>query len=326
MAYITGNRTLCEYEVWAPSHILIPVLHVIICILGLSGNGIVIFFLWRSRSKWRAVDIYIGNLALADFIFLLNLPLWATYEALEYHWIFGRALCKLSNFLWLVNMYASIFFLTCLSLHRYLAIVHPQDSSRLLTRSHVHISLAFIWPLAGLLSVPELVFNNTFEKDNRTECSMDFSVVTGEASKLRWDASLDIMNLTLGFALPLLAVIVCYSGIAFTLARHFHVEHRDDERMWRLLKIISLLVLVFSVCWMPYHVVTIVYSLSKLGPVPPSCGILFFHDLVYPYVECLAYANSCLNPFLYAFCDPRFRLKCLHLLHLKSDPPSGSTS
>ncbi|XP_063065841.1 apelin receptor B-like [Engraulis encrasicolus] len=312
-------------EGWTPSHVLIPLLHILICVLGLLGNIVVIYIVWRDRSKWRTLDLYIVSLAVADFIFLVNLPLWATYEAMGNHWVFGRALCKLSNFMWLVNMYASIFSLTCLSLHRYLTIVRSRANLQLCTRS-IKTLLVFVWLLAGLLSIPELVFNNTFQEDNRTRCSMDFRVVVDGRSKLQCDATLDLMNSVVGLVVPLLAVMVCYGCIAYTLARHFHGEAREARRMRRLLKIICLLVLVFAVCWTPYHVATLLFSLSRLlgnGDAALSCSV---HGAAYPYIECLAYANSCMNPLLYAFCDPFFRSQCLTLVHLRKTPVSGSSS
>ncbi|XP_016402115.1 apelin receptor B-like, partial [Sinocyclocheilus rhinocerous] len=96
-----------------------PVLYMLIFILGLTGNGVVIFTVWRAQSKRRAADIYIGNLAFADLTFVVTLPLWAVYTALGYHWPFGVALCKISSYVVLLNMYASVFCLTCLSLDRY---------------------------------------------------------------------------------------------------------------------------------------------------------------------------------------------------------------
>ncbi|XP_025033375.1 apelin receptor B-like, partial [Python bivittatus] len=74
-------------------------------------------------TKRRSADAYIGNLALADLAFVVTLPLWAAYTALRFHWPFGSALCKLSSYLVLLNMFASAFCLGCLGFERYLAIV-----------------------------------------------------------------------------------------------------------------------------------------------------------------------------------------------------------
>lgn len=315
-----GNSS-CEFSEWGPSYSLIPVLYMLIFILGLSGNGVVIFTVWKAERKRRAADVYIGNLALADLTFVVTLPLWAVYTALGYHWPFGVALCKLSSYIVLLNMYASVFCLTCLSLDRYLAIVRSLSSSQLRTRGRMRASLAAIWILSGVFASPTLLFRTTiFDNElNRTSCAMDFSMVLSRPSEEKfWISGLSISSTALGFIIPLLAMLVCYGFIGCTVTRHFNKNlHKEDQRKRRLLKIITTLVVVFAACWIPFHVVKSMDALTYLDLAPDSCYLLSFLLLTHPYATCLAYLNSCLNPFLYAFFDLRFRSQCLCLLNLK---------
>ncbi|KAH1177890.1 hypothetical protein KIL84_011592 [Mauremys mutica] len=90
-----------------------------------------IFTMWRSpQAKYHSADTYIGNLALADLAFVVILPLWAAYMALRFHWPFGLALCKLSSYLVLFNMFTSAFCLGSLSFEHYLAIMRSLLRSR----------------------------------------------------------------------------------------------------------------------------------------------------------------------------------------------------
>ncbi|KAF1388659.1 hypothetical protein PFLUV_G00064940 [Perca fluviatilis] len=319
--YYDDNETaLCDFSEWEPSYSLIPVLYMLIFILGLSGNGVVIFTVWRSKSKRRAADVYIGNLAIADLTFVITLPLWAVYTALGYHWPFGVALCKISSYVVLVNMYASVFCLTCLSFDRYLAIVHSLSSSRLRSRGTMLASLGAIWFLSGLLAVPTLLFRTTVndQNNNRTTCAMDFSLVTmNQRHEYLWIAGLSLSSSALGFLLPFLAMTIFYCFIGCTVTRHFNNLRKEDQKKKRLLKIITTLVVVFAICWTPFHVLKSMDALSYLNLAPNFCGFLRFLLLAHPYATCLAYVNSCLNPFLYAFFDLRFRSQCLCLLNLK---------
>lgn len=320
--YYEYNDTACDFSEWEPSYSLIPVLYMLIFILGLSGNGVVIFTVWRSKSKRRAADVYIGNLALADLTFVITLPLWAVYTALGYHWPFGVALCKISSYVVLVNMYASVFCLTCLSFDRYLAIVHSLSSSRLRSRGTMLASLGAIWLLSGVLAVPTLLFRTTVndQNSNRTTCAMDFSLVTGDMNQRHeslWIAGLSLSSSALGFLLPFLAMTIFYCFIGGTVTRHFNNLRKEDQKKKRLLKIITTLVVVFAICWTPFHMLKSMDALSYLNLAPNSCGFLSFLLLAHPYATCLAYVNSCLNPFLYAFFDLRFRSQCLCLLNLK---------
>ncbi len=318
--YEETNSSMCDFNEWEPSYSLIPVLYMLIFILGLTGNGVVIFTVWRAQSKRRAADIYIGNLAVADLTFVVTLPLWAVYTALEYHWPFGVALCKISSYVVLLNMYASVFCLTCLSLDRYMAIVHSLTSTQLRTRGHMRASLATIWLLSGVLAAPTLLFRTTVHdaETNYTSCAMDFSLVVSKpGQETFWIAGLSISSTALGFLIPLLAMMVCYGFIGCTVTRHFNSLRKEDQRKRRLLKIITTLVVVFAACWMPFHVVKTMDALSYLNLAPDSCTFLNLLLLAHPYATCLAYVNSCLNPFLYAFFDLRFRSQCLCLLNLK---------
>ncbi|KAF7217019.1 apelin receptor B [Nothobranchius furzeri] len=329
----TENSTMCDYSEWMPSYYIIPVLYMLIFILGLSGNGVVIFTVWRTQGKRRAADVYIGNLALADLTFVVTLPLWAVYTAMGYHWPFGVALCKISSYVVLLNMYASVFCLTCMSFDRYLAIVHSLSSSQLRTRGNIQASLTTIWLLSGLLAAPTLIFRSTkFDSEtNRTSCAMDFSlVVSTKPEENLWIAGLSISSSALGFLLPFLAMMVCYCFIGCTINHHFNTLRKEDQRKRRLLKIITTLVVVFAVCWFPFHIVKSADALSYLDLFPTTCDFLRFLLLAHPYATCLAYINSCLNPFLYAFFDLRFRSQCLYLLNVKkilhTSPPSSLSS
>ncbi|XP_006640353.1 apelin receptor A [Lepisosteus oculatus] len=317
--YYEDNETMCDYSEWEPSFSLIPVLYMLIFILGLSGNGVVIFTVWKSKSKRRAADIYIGNLALADLTFVITLPLWAVYTAMGYDWLFGVALCKISSYVVLVNMYASVFCLTCLSFDRYLAIVHSLSSTNLRSRPTMITSLGVIWLLSGVLAVPTLLFRTTLQDEaNKTSCGMDFSLVTlNREHESLWIAGLSLSSSFLGFLLPFLLMTVFYCFIGSTVTRHFNNLRKEDQKKQRLLKIITTLVVVFALCWTPFHVLKSLDALIYLKVLPQTCALLSVLLHAHPYTTCLAYVNSCLNPFLYAFFDLRFRSQCLCLLNLK---------
>ncbi|XP_005990330.1 apelin receptor A [Latimeria chalumnae] len=316
--YCEDNFTdSCDYTDWAISYSLIPVLYMLVFIFGLSGNGVVLFTVWKTKLKRRSADIYIGNLALADLAFVITLPLWAVYTALGYHWPFGSALCKISSYLVLVNMYASIFCLTCLSFDRYLAIVHSLSSSRLRSRNTILLSLAITWILSGQLALPALILRTTIEKDNVTFCDVDFSGLAEPQNEHFWIVGLSMTTTFLGFFLPFLLMTIFYCFIGTTVTRHFQNLRKEDQKKKRLLKIIITLVVIFAICWLPFHVLKTIDAIAWLEIFPISCSFQRFILLAHPYATCLAYVNSCLNPFLYAFFDLRFRSQCLCFLRLK---------
>ncbi|XP_005999317.1 apelin receptor A [Latimeria chalumnae] len=304
----------CPFDEWEPSFALIPIIYFLIFILGLSGNGMVIWMVFHMKEKRRSADTFIANLALADLTFVVSLPLWAVYTAQRYHWVFGTFLCKLSSYLIYINMYASVFCLTCLSFDRYLAIVRSMARSHLRSKTSSFMAIIVVWVLAAILALPALVFRSTSGHEAPNSCFMDFSfAVEEEEEEIFWTAGLGISYTVLGFVLPFCIMTTCYFAIGRTVAQHFQ-KHKEDLRKRRLLTIIATLVATFAACWLPFHLVSTMYNLMYLDVIPFSCGLERFLMIVYPYATCLAYINSCVNPFLYAFFDLRFRAQCLDIL------------
>ncbi|XP_075993726.1 apelin receptor 2 [Genypterus blacodes] len=295
------------------------------------------------RPSRSLTDSLIASLALADMCFLVTLPLWAVYTALGYHWPFGQPLCQISSFLTALNMYASVFSLSLLSVERYWVLTGRRHSSH-----HVYQScpnrtlwlLGGVWVSAGVLALPALLLRSIREVEleespedewqpepTQSEdsgavflsCQMDYSMLIGagldeterEHAELWWAAVLSLKSTLIGFLLPLVILLVCYCSLAHLLSRHFGRGPRPDRRRQRrLLRVIVSLVLAFFLCWLPLHINKTVSMLMEFGFVPYSCSLDQALLAGQPYVTCLAYLNSCLNPLLYAACDSSFRKRC----------------
>lgn len=295
------------------------------------------------RASRSLTDSLIASLALADLCFLVTLPLWAVYTAMGYHWPFGQPLCQISSFLTALNMYASVFSLSMLSVERYWVLTGRRPLSHHTAqgcRSRALWILGGVWALAGVLALPGLLLRSVrevemeseFEDDWQVEsvyptdsgsvllsCQMDYSMLIGaelnetdrERAEMWWAAALSIKSTLIGFLLPLAILLVCYCSLARLLSRHFGQGPRPDRRRQRrLLRVIVSLVLAFFLCWLPLHVNKTVSMLLEFGFVQYSCSLDQLLLGAQPYVTCLAYLNSCLNPLLYAACDPSFRKRC----------------
>ncbi|KAM9352322.1 apelin receptor 2 [Symphorus nematophorus] len=289
------------------------------------------------RPSRSLTDSLIASLALADLCFLVTLPLWAVYTAKGYHWPFGQPLCQISSFLTALNMYASVFSLSMLSVERYWVLTGRRHSSHHISQScpsRAMWILGGVWALAGVLALPGLLLRSVREVEPEFEdddwqlepsgtvflsCQMDYSMLIGaeleetdrERAEMWWAAALSLKSTLIGFLLPLIILLVCYCSLAQLLSRHFGRGPRPDRRRQRrLLRVIITLVMAFFLCWLPLHVNKTVSMLLEFGFVPYSCSLDQLLLAAQPYVTCLAYLNSCLNPLLYAACDPSFRKRC----------------
>lgn len=133
---------------------LIPVVYGCNFVIGMVGNSMVVAVIYRYMTLKTVANVFVLNLAISDLTFLITLPMWATFTATGYQWPFGGFLCKASAGLVMFNLYSSVFFLTALSIDRYLAIVHPVRSRQRRTVLYACITCVLVWLFAFLLSVP----------------------------------------------------------------------------------------------------------------------------------------------------------------------------
>lgn len=320
--------------------------------------------LWRIRSRNKSepsirppsssrsvTESLIVSLALADLAFVTTLPMWAVYTALGYHWPFGSLLCRVSSYLVALNMYASVFSLAGLSVERY-CVIKRRNPSKHLAPVRAWYIVGCVWTAASILALPALLLRTVREVDRHSDwledgehnynnsglqclCDMDYSILVSldldaasrERAEVMWSALLGLKSTVLGFLLPLIVLLLCYCSLAHFLSRHFRLgPHPDRQRQRKLLRIVIALVLAFFLCWLPFHANKTLSDLVELDILPYSCSFDRWLVAVHPYAICLAYMNSCLNPLLYACCDPTFCQRCKRAVKLVWRRCEGETN
>ncbi|XP_053349973.1 type-1 angiotensin II receptor [Clarias gariepinus] len=292
----------------------VPVVYACNFVIGIVGNSMVVAVIYRYMKLKTVANVFVLNLAVSDLTFLVTLPMWATFTALGYNWPFGSFLCKASAGLAIFNLYTSIFFLTALSVDRYLAIVHPVGSRQRRTLLYARLTCVLLWVFAFVLSMPTALSRDTMMvKDHpATLCGI---LQRADHKQLNLLVSLSILKTVLGFLVPFLIIITCdcLMGCALLKAKGLlrkSARSREDET----LRMLVAAVLAFFVCWAPHQIFHFMELLAMLGVVK-DCHVLDVIDTAMPFSVCLAYFNSCVNPILYGFVGHNFRKNLLRLLH-----------
>jgi len=287
---------------------MVPVVYSFNFVIGVVGNSMVVTVIYRYMKLKTVANVFVLNLAISDLTFLITLPMWATFTATGYRWPFGSFLCKACGGLVFFNLYTSIFFLTALSVDRYLAIVDPVRSRRYRTVAYARITCVLVWLFALALSVPHALMRDLHSIDNKTMCGILHNGVREKHLLL----ALGLMKSLLGFLVPFLVIITCYCliGRALVGARHIQksVRSREDE----VLRMLAAAVLAFFLCWAPHQVFHFLQVLHQLNLV--DCSIVHIIDTAMPFTICMAYFNSCVNPIVYGFVGVNFRRHLLRLL------------
>ncbi|KAG9343509.1 hypothetical protein JZ751_013675 [Albula glossodonta] len=298
---------------------LIPVVYGCNFIIGMVGNSMVVAVIYCYMKLKTVANIFVLNLAVSDLTFLITLPLWATFTAMGYKWPFGSFLCKASAGLVIFNLYTSVFFLTSLSVDRYLAIVHPVRSRQRRTVVYARVTCVLIWAFAFLLSLPTALSRDVLHLGpaNDTVCG-----VLDQSELNRILVAIGLTKSILGFLVPLAVISTCYCliGRAVLDAQRMQSSRSRGDEVMRMLVAV---VVAFFLCWVPHQVFHFMHVLSLLKVIT-NCRTLDVIDTAMPFTICLAYFNSCMNPILYSFVGLNFRRNLLRLL--RCGPTSGRGS
>ncbi|MEQ2272529.1 hypothetical protein XENORESO_019853 [Xenotaenia resolanae] len=279
-------------------------------VLGVLGNGVVI---WVTGFKMKKTvnTVWFLNLAMADFLFTAFLPLSVTYTAMDFHWPFGKFMCKLNTTISFLNMFASVYILVVISVDRCVSVVWPVWSqNHRNVRKASYVSLC-VWALALILSAPYFVFRDTgpsYENENIINCFNNFAL--SDDSENRSVAELQlfrhkVMSITrflLGFVIPFSVIVSCYAVIIHHLRRNRTLASQSS----RPIKIIAAIIITFFLCWAPFHILGLIELVSHIINHETLIHIIM---IGVPIATSLAFLNSCLNPLLYVFMGQDFKDK-----------------
>ncbi|XP_057192381.1 C-X-C chemokine receptor type 1 isoform X2 [Triplophysa rosa] len=279
------------------------VIYVLIFLLAVPGNLIVGWVIGSNKRALSSSDVYLFNLMLADTLLALILPFSAV--SVVHGWVFGDAMCKLVCLVKEINFYTSILFLVCISVDRYMVIVRAMESQKAQRRLCSGVACGMVWVLGGVLSLPSLYNEKFYSKmGKQTVCAEQFDVNNAD----EWRLATRILRHLLGFLLPLVIMLICYS---VTVARLLRTRGFQKQRA---MKVIVTVVVAFLLCWTPFHVTTIVDTLLRAKVFQFSCSTRTSVDVAMFATQNLGLVHCCVNPVLYAFVGEKFRRRFMQLL------------
>ncbi|KAH1176555.1 P2Y purinoceptor 11 [Mauremys mutica] len=263
-------------------------------VLAFAGNAFAIYRFVAHERPWHTGIVYSFNLAVSDLLYALSLPFLAAYYYPPKHWRYGPALCKLERFLFSCNLYGSIFFLTCISLNRYLGIVHPLLVHGRLEPRHAKLLSGAAWLLVAGLSAPTLHFSELQPRGNCTEC-------LGSATDEQLPRYLpySLLLAAVGCGLPFLLTLLSYAAILRTVCRSPHITPLEKRKVGRL---VSVGVALYAVSYLPYHTLrNLNLHLRQRGLQDGAltCRHALPVHSAYQLSKILVTLNICAHPLLY---------------------------
>nr|XP_022313642.1 orexin receptor type 2-like [Crassostrea virginica]XP_022313643.1 orexin receptor type 2-like [Crassostrea virginica] len=291
------------------------VLYAITFVVGLSGNVLVCFAVWRNRSMRTVTNIFIVNLAIADLtVIIICLPPTLLADVTE-TWYFGFIMCKVALFLQTTSVAVSVFTLSAISVERWYAICYPLHFKS--TKRRAKIIILVIWIIAFLLALPEIIFAELHRSVQRQYIDLLISCRPSWPSMSNQVMYQGLM-MVLMYLLPLILMTVTYSMIAVVLwtgripgaieSAHRPMMdgnvNRAEEQLEsrkKAAKMLITIVIGFAVCYFPVHLFNILRYAQALKVAPYSIQVMSMISHWLPYL------NSSINPVIYNFMSAKFR-------------------
>ena len=258
-------------------------------------NALTIIVYLRERSLRKRSMYLVINQAFADMF--TGASIFIYFPVLAYIFKLWKINPPLSDELilriWVlagVSPSASLINLQAISLERTHATFRP-FKHRLVKKKIFVAVAAIVWITAGAISigiVPQIELKNLLSKRVR------------------------IFGISLGsyFLSCLLTITVCYSSIAIKIVYGTQSHHRSaTSRGRKLTKTLFIVTVVSLLLTLPVIIVHLCFSLQLYTSIPFHLGFSSYF---------MFFANSLVNPLLYAVRIPEFRRALLSILHCRS--------
>ncbi|XP_075958817.1 lysophosphatidic acid receptor 6 [Anarhichas minor] len=271
----------------------------VVFVVGLIFNMVAVYIFGCTLKLRNETTTYMINLVASDSLFVLSLPFRIVYF-IKGEWVFGRVLCKISVALFYTNMYGSILFLTCISVDRFLAIVHPFRSQAIRTKRNAKLACCAVWVMVLSGSIPTGFLLNTTSLTN-VKASTNYCFEN--YSKTQWRAELSkvvVFIETVGFIIPLMVNVFCSVMVLRTLSKPQTISRGGYLNKKKILRMIVVHLLIFCFCFIPYNVNLIFYAMVRTN-ILKGCDAEDVVRTIYPIALCLAVTNCCFDPVIYYF-------------------------
>ncbi|XP_037084829.1 orexin receptor type 2-like [Pollicipes pollicipes] len=302
--------------------------HLVVFVVGLVGNALVCIAVLRNHTMRTVTNIFIVNLAVADFLVLLFcLPPTVTVDVTQ-TWFFGNVACKVITSLQWMSVAVSVLTLTFISLDRWYALCHPLRF--LATARWAKKAIVMIWIVSIAISVPYMVWTEVHPFPWSPEGTIYFSYCAPTFG--RWELFSSVASFVGLYLLPLCFMVFTYSQIVRVLwcqAIPGHVQFSDGsvadgrhngqggpmpqssdpisariQSRRKAAKMMVIVVIIFAICLLFVHALIVIRTAMGDGwrEIPgevAQASVFISHWLFY--------FNSAINPVIYNFMSSKFR-------------------
>ncbi|XP_071119295.1 orexin receptor type 2-like [Haliotis cracherodii] len=306
-------------------------LHIIVFLVGVLGNFLVCFVVCRSKHMQTVTNLFIVNLAVADFLVFITCEPPTVLQNITETWFLGETLCKIVIFSQTLTVCVSVLTLCCIAVERYYAICRPLSSD--ITFRKVSITMVVIWIAGSLVALPNLIF---MEITKTYEDIDNYLVYNRMSWSYTTDVAYQVFLALANYVVPLILMTIVYSIVSYTLwsakapgaenlgrSNSKAIHNSADSQLIarrKVAKMLMAIVGIFFVCYLPLNLLFVARFTTLLGKAQENSKLL---PGIFLFSHWLCYFNSAINPVIYNFMSVKFREEFRRVFSCQPPPKSG---
>ncbi|XP_053320389.1 D(1A) dopamine receptor [Spea bombifrons] len=300
----------------------------------LLGNTLVCAAVIKFRHlRSKVTNFFVISLAVSDLLVAVLVMPWKAVAEIAGFWPFG-SFCNIWVAFDIMCSTASILNLCVISVDRYWAISSPFRYERKMTPKVAFIMISVAWTLSVLISFIPVQLNWHKAK---TTSFFDLNITLQGSTLDNCDSSLNrtyaISSSLISFYIPVAIMIVTYTRIYRIAAKQIrrisaleraavHAKNCQSstgngssidcqqpesslktsfKRETKVLKTLSVIMGVFVCCWLPFFILNCMVPFCDPGAPARGAEPFCISSTTFDVFVWFGWANSSLNPIIYAF-------------------------
>ncbi|KAA0701776.1 G-protein coupled receptor 55 [Triplophysa tibetana] len=276
---MNNSSTVCDRVCWVQWCVYVPIL-----VAGFPLNLAALWQLLFHVRRWNESTVYLANLMINDSLLMFSLPF--KMHAYGRDWTLGRPFCSWLESLLYVNIYGSIMLSVCIAVDRYIGLQFPFAARCLRSPRKACLVCLAVWICVFASSFPIYTLHD--KGNNITHCFQTFSRGT-------WQKRGIVVAMEIVFCSSAVMMVFC-SVRVMKILRDMRERNPGDPKLRnnKSVKIVLSNLVVFLICFIPYHIATPMYFKAKLDNPQPNSEYInqlryFIHiSICISSVNCLA--------------------------------------
>ncbi|XP_020637551.3 G-protein coupled receptor 171 [Pogona vitticeps] len=284
----------------------------LIFLIGFIGSCFALWTFAHTEDKCKSMNIYLINLLTADFLLTLALPMKITVDLGIASWKLKIFHCQVTACFIYINMYLSIIFLGFVSMDRCLQLIQKCKIYRIQEPGFARMISAVVWVMVLFIMVPNMAIPIQEIQEAPTVGCIDFKTKVGRD----WHVFTNFICSAIFLNFSAMVLISNFLTIKLLYQNKYCGNYHNAKKA---LVNILLVTASYIICFVPYHIVRIPYTLSQSKAITTDCSLRQSLFKAKESTLLFGVSNLCFDPILYYYLSNTFRMKVIKTLGSSKD-------